>query len=60
MNNAELAKALEDFKTATAALDRIWSNGDFRGDEIANYPKCLPSFDEFAFDVAEMTVEAAK
>ena len=56
MEHKHLVAALEAFKTATADLDRIWSGADLTGDEIANYPACLPSFDEFAASVAEMSV----
>lgn len=52
----DLRDALDAFKRATADLDRVWSSGAHRGDEVANYPAGLPSFDEFAASVACMEV----
>lgn len=53
---AELTSALDAFKRATGDLDRLWASGAYTGDEVANYPTFLPSFDEFAASVANMEV----
>jgi hypothetical protein len=52
----DLRRALEAFKSATAHLSGVWQRVGLTGDEIAGYPACLPSFEEFACDVADMRV----
>ena len=50
--NARFAHALAQFKHATAELDAAWN--DIPGDGLQGYPSYLPSFDEFALEVAAM------
>ena len=51
----ELKEALAAFKDATLRLDLAWEQHG-NGDAIADYPECLPSFEEFACSVQAMEV----
>jgi hypothetical protein len=51
----ELKEALAAFKDATLRLDLAWERHG-NGDAIADYPECLPSFDEFSCYVQAMEV----
>lgn len=54
---AAFYRALEAFKSATGELASAWQF--VSGDAVENYPESLTaSFDEFAFEVAVMTVNA--
>lgn len=55
-NLQTLRDKLEDFKRAAVALSEAWENCD--GDAINNYPKRLPSFDEFVYEILEMEVQS--
>lgn len=54
MSLTELDLALEAFKDAVADLSEAWSDND--AEAIKNYPRYLPSFDEFEHDIIEMEV----
>lgn len=53
MNREHLKAALQRFKNATNELSRAWEG---YSDGMVGYPDYLPSFDEFAINVMDMSV----
>jgi hypothetical protein len=52
----ELVDALAEFKAAACRLRNVWESERFDGDEVADYPKWMPSFEEAVMDLDKMEV----
>ena len=45
--DSKMLKAYKRFMHASAELSQVWDN-----DQVVDYPKYLPSFDEFVYDIS--------